>query len=101
MLKCASLTDIDIKETLLNNIIIVGGNTLLPGYTERMEKELSLYGPQNAKIKTYSYVLPFERKFSSWIGNSILGATGSFQNMWISKREYEEDGASVLERKCH
>jgi actin-related protein len=35
---------------------------------------------------------PIERKYSSWIGGSILGCLGSFQQMWVSKQEYEESG---------
>jgi actin-related protein len=41
-----------------------------------------------------------ERRFGSWIGGSILASLGSFQQMWISKQEYEENGKSQVDRKC-
>ena len=41
-----------------------------------------------------------ERRFGAWIGGSILASLGSFQQMWISKQEYEEGGKSQVERKC-
>ena len=41
-----------------------------------------------------------ERRFGSWIGGSILASLGSFQQMWISKQEYEEGGKTQVERKC-
>jgi actin-like protein 6A len=41
-----------------------------------------------------------ERKFSPWVGGSILSSLGSFQQMWMSKQEYEEHGAIMIERKC-
>ena len=41
-----------------------------------------------------------ERRFGSWIGGSILASLGSFQQMWISKHEYEENGKSQVDRKC-
>ncbi|GLT71374.1 hypothetical protein SLA2020_434000 [Shorea laevis] len=41
-----------------------------------------------------------ERRFSVWIGGSILASLGSFQQMWFSKAEYEEHGASYIQRKC-
>ena len=45
-------------------------------------------------------VLFQERRFGSWIGGSILASLGSFQQMWISKHEYEENGKSQVDRKC-
>ena len=45
-------------------------------------------------------VLLQERRFGSWIGGSILASLGSFQQMWISKHEYEENGKSQVDRKC-
>ena len=93
-------TDIDSRETLLGNILVVGGNSLLPGYIERFEKCLYQIAPQTARIKVYSSPKPFDRTFASWIGESVLGSTGCFQNLWISKREYEESGYSIVKRKC-
>lgn len=39
-------------------------------------------------------------RFAPWIGGSILASLGTFQQMWISKQEYEEGGKQVVERKC-
>jgi hypothetical protein len=33
-------------------------------------------------------------------GGSILASLGSFQQMWMSKQEYEEHGAGLVHRKC-
>lgn len=41
-----------------------------------------------------------ERRFSTWIGGSILATLGSFQQLWVSKQEYEEHGAEVIARRC-
>ena len=51
---------------------------------------------------TYSWIITAfqERRFGSWIGGSILASLGSFQQMWISKHEYEENGKSQVDRKC-
>lgn len=43
---------------------------------------------------------PVERKYSAWIGGSILASLGTFQQMWVSKAEYDENGASISDRKC-
>jgi len=41
-----------------------------------------------------------ERKYSVWIGGSILGSLSTFGHMWISKQEYDECGPSIVHRKC-
>lgn len=41
-----------------------------------------------------------ERRFSVFIGGSILASLGSFQQMWLSKAEYDEHGPSLIHRKC-
>lgn len=43
---------------------------------------------------------PQERKHGAWLGGSILGSLGSFHELYVSKAEWEEQGASALERKC-
>ena len=45
-------------------------------------------------------VAPPERKYSVWIGGSILASLSTFQQMWISKAEYDESGPSIVHRKC-
>ena len=46
-------------------------------------------------------VAPPERKYSVWIGGSILGSLSSFRDCWVTRHEYEEFGphAMVL-RRC-
>ena len=41
-----------------------------------------------------------ERRFSVWIGGSILASLGSFQQMWMSKAEYEEHGKALIHRRA-
>ncbi|MFQ6633091.1 hypothetical protein Gotur_011881 [Gossypium turneri] len=54
-------------------------------------------GTGMVKIKV---VAPPERKYSVWIGGSILASLSTFQQMWISKGEYDESGPSIVHRKC-
>ena len=53
--------------------------------------------PSAIKIKI---IAPPERKYSVWIGGSILASLSTFQQMWISKQEYDECGPSIVHRKC-
>jgi len=93
--------DPDIRRELFNSIIVTGGNSLLPNFSERLHKELvEKSTPQMYKVKILATNSPQERKYSAWIGGSILASLGTFQQMWISKQEYEEHGANIVERKC-
>jgi len=90
-------TDIDIRKDLYGNIVMSGGTTMFEGIAERMTKELTNLAPSSMKIKV---VAPPERKYSVWIGGSILASLSTFQQMWISKDEYEESGPGIVHRKC-
>ena len=41
-----------------------------------------------------------DRKYSVWTGGSTLTSLSSFENMWITKEEYEDEGADIVNRKC-
>ena len=73
-----------------------GGNTFFPGFTGRMQKEITALAPPNMRVKV---IAPAGRKYSVWIGGSILASLSTFQEMWISKQEYVESGPSIVHRK--
>ncbi|TMW68539.1 hypothetical protein Poli38472_006007 [Pythium oligandrum] len=89
------LCDADIRRDMLSNIILCGGGSLLPGLTERLHNELSALVPSTYKVR-FTSVMKIERQFSCFIGGSILASLGSFQQLWVSRREYDEVGASRL-----
>ena len=80
---------------LKHNVILCGGNTKLPGMSERLSKELTILTSSNITI-----VRQPERKHLSWEGGSILASLSAFEEMCISKNEYEEDGPAILHMKC-
>ncbi|VDM74994.1 unnamed protein product [Strongylus vulgaris] len=93
IMKC----DIDIRKDLYANTVLSGGTTMYPGIADRMQKEITALAPSTMKIKI---IAPPERKYSVWIGGSILASLSTFQQMWISKQEYDESGPSIVHRKC-
>jgi len=93
IMKC----DVDIRKDLYSNVVLSGGTTMFTGIGERMTKELTALAPSTMKVKV---VAPPERKYSVWIGGSILSSLSTFQQMWISKREYDECGPTIVHRKC-
>ena len=90
---------IDIRPTLLSNVVVTGGSSSLDGFTDRLNNTLTNLFP-GYKVRIYAAGSSAERRFGSWIGGSILGSLGTFQQLWISKQEYEEHGASILEKRC-
>jgi actin-related protein len=93
IMKC----DIDIRKDLYGNIVLSGGTTMFPGIADRLQKELVNLAPSTMKVKI---IAPPERKYSVWIGGSILSSLSTFQQMWISKEEYDESGPQIVHRKC-
>jgi len=93
IMKC----DVDIRKHLYTNIVLSGGTTMFPGISERLTNEVSKLAPSSIQVKV---IAPAERKYSVWIGGSILASLSTFQNMWISKNEYDEQGLGVVHRKC-
>merc|ERR1712216_125301 len=87
--------DVDIRRDLCANIVLSGGTTMFPGIADRVSKELTALAPSSMKIKV---VAPHERKYSVWIGGSILASLSTFQQMWIAKSEYNEAGPSIVHR---
>lgn len=70
---------------------------MYPGLADRIHKEITSLAPSSMKIKV---IAPPERKYSVWIGGSILASLSSFQQMWVSKQEYDEAGPAIVHRKC-
>ncbi|KAF8377172.1 hypothetical protein HHK36_030545 [Tetracentron sinense] len=93
IMKC----NVDIRKDLYGNIVLNGGSTMLPGIADRMCKEIAALAPSSMRIKV---VAPPERKYSVWIGGSILASLSTFQEKWISKEEYDESGPSIVHQKC-
>ncbi|GFG31704.1 hypothetical protein Cfor_04844 [Coptotermes formosanus] len=89
--------DIDIRKALYANVVLSGGTTMYPGFADRMQKEIAVLAPSTMNVKVIA--LP-ERKYSVWIGGSVLASLQSFQKMWISKKEYNESGPTIVHRKC-
>jgi actin, other eukaryote len=70
---------------------------MFPGISERMSREVTALSPASIKVKI---VAPPERKYSVWIGGSILASLSTFQGEWIFREEYDETGPSIVHHKC-
>jgi len=89
--------DVDIRRDLYTNTVLSGGSTMFNFIEVRLNKEMTALAPSAIKVKI---VAPPERKYSVWIGGSILSSLSTFQEMWITKDEYDESGPGIVHRKC-
>ena len=93
IMKC----DIDLRKDMFQNIIMSGGTTMFPGIHQRMTNELTMLAPDSITVRV---ITPPERKYSVWIGGSILSSLHTFQDIWVSKEEYEASGPEIIHQKC-
>ncbi len=87
--------DVDLRRDLFSNIVLSGGSTMFPGLKERLHKELVELVPDTTEVKIIS---PPERRYSVWIGGSILSSLKTFNKLWVTKKEYKEVGPSAVYR---
>ena len=67
---------------------------MFTGIAERLEKELIEMGGVPVNV-----VASPERKYSVWIGGSVLASLSTFQDLWISKEEYDESGPCIAKNQ--
>ena len=92
--------DVDIRRDLYDNIVLSGGSTMFDGIGYRMNKEMTALAPTSMTVNAPTSMAPPDRQYSAWIGGATLASLSTFEDMWISREEYEESGPSIVHRKC-
>ncbi|KAJ2719542.1 NuA4 histone acetyltransferase subunit [Coemansia sp. Benny D115] len=98
-IKSLLASDVDLRPHLLSSVVLAGGSTLFSGFVDRLSVQLQ-EAVSGGRIKMYAPSTNIERKVTSWLGGSILASLGTFHQLWISRAEYEEQGASIVDKKC-
>jgi centractin len=81
-------TDMDLRKNLFGNIVLSGGATLCKGFGDRLLHEVQRLAVKDMRIKIFA---PPERKYSTWIGGSILAGLSTFRKMWVSIDDWHEN----------
>lgn len=89
-------SDESLHASLLSNVVLAGGSTLFDGLKERLEKELSAIAPEGMSV---SVKAPANRRYSAWLGGSLMSSLSTFNCMWLSQADYRENGAAILATK--
>mmetsp|Transcript_38904 Transcript_38904/g.94060 ORF Transcript_38904/g.94060 Transcript_38904/m.94060 type:complete len:392 (-) Transcript_38904:338-1513(-) len=86
------------QKEMLSNIVLSGGCTMFPGFSERLTKELTSLAPTSFEVNILA--LPEQENHTAWVGASVVASLDEFQNMWISREEYHNKGPSIIHSKC-
>ncbi|KAK4979499.1 Actin-like protein [Elasticomyces elasticus] len=81
-------TDMDLRKSLFGNIVLSGGCTLTKGFGDRLLNEVQKLAVKDMRIKIFA---PPERKYSTWIGGSILAGLSTFRKMWVDINDWHEN----------
>jgi hypothetical protein len=68
----------DLRKSLFGNIVLSGGSTLTKGFGDRLLHEVQRLAVKDMRIKIFA---PPERKYSTWIGGSILAGLSTFRKV--------------------
>lgn len=68
----------DLRKSLFGNIVLSGGSTLTKGFGDRLLHEVQRLAVKDMRIKIFA---PPERKYSTWIGGSILASLSTFRKV--------------------
>lgn len=78
MIDAINRTDLDLRKSLYSNIVLSGGSTLTKGFGDRLLHEVQKLAVKDMRIKIFA---PPERKYSTWIGGSILAGLSTFRKV--------------------
>ena len=95
----SAVADADVRKELCGNIILTGASSLFPNLEQRLSLEISHLVPNMYRCKVICSRNTLERRFSPWIGSSVLTSLGSFQQLWLGKAEYEEYGGILATQR--
>ncbi|CAA9988788.1 actin-like protein, putative [Plasmodium knowlesi strain H] len=91
------------KEELLQNVILTGSSTLFDNFNQRFIKEFNQLDIMNNSNLRNFHVLShgkYDKQYSSWKGGSILSSFKNFNSFFVTRKEYEEFGLDIVNRKC-
>lgn len=83
---------------MFSKIVLMGGSTMLPGIEERMKRDLQARVPPNTEVRVSATP---DRRYSVWIGGSIMASMCGFQTprYWLGRKEYDEHGTAIIHEK--
>jgi len=86
--------DEKLRSRLLSNVMLAGGNSLLPGLSSRLADELRALLPADRASGVRVQAQDGRQDFT-WDGGAHLCSLSSFQRLWLTRQDYLETGATM------
>ncbi|CDW53999.1 Actin-related protein 10 [Trichuris trichiura] len=90
---------IDIRRSMIEGILVVGGGCMLPGFMSRLKEELleslenvTKYGSKLSFRTAKFFKARTKENCMAWLGGSIIGSLEILPYRSISRTEYEKNG---------
>lgn len=99
--------EVDVRSSLFKAVVLSGGSSMYPGLPSRLEKEIKqlwltrVLHNDPSRLSKFKVRIedPPRRRHMVFLGGAVLAnIMADKENMWISKAEWEEQGARVLEK---
>ncbi|XP_068448781.1 actin-related protein 6-like isoform X1 [Clinocottus analis] len=78
------------------NVVLVGGNSLFSGFRERLEAELRSLAPAHLPVAVLQPANPI---CYSWEGGRLLALSPDYDELVVTRDDYEENGHFICEEK--
>lgn len=86
--------DLDFRQDLVRSLVVAGGTSMLPGLAPRLRTELS--GLLSAEMaRQVDICVDSQRKYAAWIGGSMFASLSTFEQVAITRQEFEDGKADV------
>ncbi|KAK9872112.1 hypothetical protein WA026_016156 [Henosepilachna vigintioctopunctata] len=88
--------NVDLRNQLAENILLIGGTTMAMGFKSRLKEELLHHMKEERyrklNIKCFKFhASPSKENYTAWLGGAIYGATDWLNTKALTKDEYFED----------
>jgi len=95
--------DLDGSPPHVIDLVLAGGTARLKGLHERLTHELALPASKTSRPEYPAMRVGWAHnspELAAWVGGSCIAQLSTFNNMWVSKQEYEDIGPHAVQRKC-
>lgn len=86
--------DLDFRMDLIRSLVVAGGTSMLPGFAPRLKTELSSLLP-GEMARQIDVCVDSQRKYAAWIGGSMFASLSTFDQVAITRQEFEDGKADV------
>ena len=92
-IKKTEMIDKKFKQSLIENIVLSGGTTMMEGFADRIYQDVNKYEENGFELEYEPNIIAENnRDIGKWIGMSMIASMSAFDKLFIKKMEYQELG---------